>query len=95
MSTEPLLEVRGLAGIYLRDTTFTLHAGEVLGIAGLPDSGRDELPRLLTDRSSMAYAGEVRVAAPTPEWIDVLGRGRTTPSPSSRPTAAARASSAR
>ena len=68
VSTEPLLEVRGLAGVYLRNTTFALHRGEVLGIAGLPDSGRDELPRLLTDRSSMAYDGEVRVAGPSPRW---------------------------
>jgi len=66
--TEPLLEVRSLAGVYLRNTTFTLNRGEVLGIAGLPDSGRDELPRLLTDRSSMAYGGEVRVAGPSPQW---------------------------
>jgi ribose transport system ATP-binding protein len=67
VSTEPILEVRGLAGIYLRDTTFTLHRGEVLGIAGLPDSGRDELPRLLTDRSANAYDGEVRTPA-QPNW---------------------------
>ena len=63
VASEPILEVKGLAGIYLQDTSFTLHKGEVLGIAGLPDSGRDELPRLLTDRRPMAYGGEVRVGA--------------------------------
>ena len=65
-----LLEVKGLAGTYLRDTTFTLHEGEVLGIAGLPDSGRDELPRLLTDRPEHATAGRVRLDADA-EWTDI------------------------
>jgi ribose transport system ATP-binding protein len=67
--TEPLLEVRDLVGVYLRGATFTLHRGEVLGIAGLPDSGRDELPRLLTDRSRHAYDGEVRMPAESPDWV--------------------------
>jgi ABC-type sugar transport system ATPase subunit len=67
----PLLEVRGLAGTYLRDTSFTLHAGEVLGIAGLPDSGRDELPRVLTDRCDHATAGSVRMTSVSPDWVDI------------------------
>ena len=46
-----------LSGVYLRATTFTLHEGEVLGIAGLPDSGRDELPRVLTDRARVRQRG--------------------------------------
>ncbi len=66
----PLLEVKGLAGVYLRDTTFTVYQGEVLGIAGLPDSGRDELPRLLTDRRTHASAGSIRLA-PAAGWTDI------------------------
>ena len=42
----------------------------MLGIAGLPDSGRDELPRLLTDRPEHASAGLVRVGS-DPEWVDI------------------------
>ncbi len=39
------LAVRGLASKddNVRDVSFELHKGEVLGIAGLPDSGKDEL----------------------------------------------------
>jgi ribose transport system ATP-binding protein len=69
--SQPLLEVKGLAGTYLRDTTFTLHAGEVLGIAGLPDSGRDELPRILTDQVGHATAGSIRLSSVSSEWMSL------------------------
>jgi ribose transport system ATP-binding protein len=70
--SERLLEARDLSGVYLRATTFTLHAGEVLGIAGLPDSGRDELPRVLTDRARLASGGSLRLD-PDVEWTDING----------------------
>jgi ABC-type sugar transport system ATPase subunit len=44
---EVLLSVRGLSGRRLQDVSFDVHAGEVLGIAGLLGSGRSELGRLL------------------------------------------------
>ena len=45
---EVLVEARGLGlrGAY-RDVDFTLHAGEILGIAGVIGSGREELSRTL------------------------------------------------
>jgi len=44
----PLLEARGLrSGNRVRDVSFSLHAGEILGIAGLMGSGRTELARCL------------------------------------------------
>jgi ribose transport system ATP-binding protein len=61
LSNRPALQVQNLCGRYLRGTTFTLLQGEVLGVAGLPDSGRDELPRLLTDQSRYAVTGKVRL----------------------------------
>ena len=70
--SERLLDARDLSGVYLRATTFTLHAGEVLGIAGLPDSGRDELPRMLTDRARLASGGSLRLD-PDVEWTDIAG----------------------
>jgi ribose transport system ATP-binding protein len=58
---EVLLEVAGLSqpGV-VRDVSLSLHAGEVLGIAGLMGSGRTELARILfgLDR---AQAGSVRL----------------------------------
>jgi ribose transport system ATP-binding protein len=45
---EPLLEARGLTHPdILEDVGFTLHSGEVLGVAGLMGSGRSELARIL------------------------------------------------
>lgn len=43
----PLLTVAGLSGHFCRDISFTLHRGEVLGVAGLIGSGRSELLRML------------------------------------------------
>ena len=44
----PLLEVRNLtAGPRVRDVTFALRPGEILGLAGLMGSGRTELARVL------------------------------------------------
>jgi ribose transport system ATP-binding protein len=65
------LEVRGLAGRYLRGASFTVHQGEVLGVAGLPADGRDELPRLITDAARSALAGWVRMPAVSDRWVDV------------------------
>jgi ribose transport system ATP-binding protein len=67
----PLLAVRGLTGRYLRGATFDVHPGEVLGIAGLPSDGRDELPRLITDSRRLAEGGEVRTAEDGAEWVDI------------------------
>lgn len=47
-NTQPLLEVRGLsAGTRVKEVSFTLHAGEIIGLAGLMGSGRTELARAL------------------------------------------------
>jgi ribose transport system ATP-binding protein len=59
---EVLLEARGLsAGPRVRDVSFTLHAGEILGLAGLMGSGRTELARCLfgIDKTT---SGELLVA---------------------------------
>ena len=53
------LAVRGLArGSVVRDVSFDLHAGEVLGLAGLVGSGRTELLRLI-DGADRKDAGDV------------------------------------
>jgi ribose transport system ATP-binding protein len=40
---EPVLVVENLSGASLLEANFTLHAGEVVGIAGLTGSGREEI----------------------------------------------------
>ncbi|HEV7825289.1 MAG TPA: sugar ABC transporter ATP-binding protein [Mycobacteriales bacterium] len=56
---EPLLEVRGLhAGRRVRDVSFRVDAGEILGLAGLMGSGRTELARCLFGIDRLE-AGEV------------------------------------
>ena len=60
---EPLLEVTGLSGA-LKPTraSFTLHRGEVLGIAGLVGAGRTELLRALAGLDPIA-SGRVKLGA--------------------------------
>jgi len=58
---EVLLEARGLnAGPRVRDVSFTLHAGEIVGLAGLMGSGRTELARVLFGIDALR-GGEVLV----------------------------------
>ncbi|MDQ2654289.1 MAG: sugar ABC transporter ATP-binding protein [Chloroflexota bacterium] len=57
----PLLTVRGLnAGARVRDITFDLYPGEILGFAGLMGSGRTELARALFGIDAID-AGEVLI----------------------------------
>jgi len=47
LAGEPLLEVDALSGPRLRGIKFTIHRGEVLGVAGLVGCGRSELTRII------------------------------------------------
>ncbi len=71
---EVLLDVSKLSGTHRpHDASFTLHRGEVLGIAGLVGAGRTELLRALAGLDPIA-SGQVRLgvhtgpAAPTARW---------------------------
>jgi ribose transport system ATP-binding protein len=54
-----VLEAKAISGLIIVNTTFDVHAGEVLGVAGLRGSGREELLSLLY--GSVSRLGEVRV----------------------------------
>ncbi len=56
-----LLEVERYTGHGLRDISFTLHAGEILGIFGLMGAGRTELAKMLYG-ALQPQGGELRLA---------------------------------
>jgi ABC-type sugar transport system ATPase subunit len=65
-----VLRVDGLSGGHVRDVSFSLRAGEVLGLAGLIGAGRTETARLLigaepAERGRVLLDGaEVRIGSP-------------------------------
>ncbi|GAA0908372.1 sugar ABC transporter ATP-binding protein [Virgisporangium aurantiacum] len=58
---EALLSVSNLSGGSLADLSFTARPGEIIGFAGLPGSGYDEVPYLLTG-ARPAGGGRIRFA---------------------------------
>lgn len=59
---EPLLEVEGLSSPLFHDISFTVRAGEIVGLAGLVGAGRSEVARAVFgvdgyDRGSVRLAG--------------------------------------
>jgi ribose transport system ATP-binding protein len=56
-----ILRVEGVArGVRLRDVSFTLHRGEVLGVAGLLGAGRTELARVIAG-ADVPDAGRIAI----------------------------------
>jgi ribose transport system ATP-binding protein len=79
-SGEVALEVQGLAAPGLREASFTLRRGEILGIFGLMGSGRTEMVRALVGLArpaagSLAVRGRARslAGAPAERLADGLG----------------------
>ncbi|RIK86580.1 MAG: D-xylose ABC transporter ATP-binding protein [Hyphomicrobiales bacterium] len=58
--SETLMQVTNLTGVRARDVSFDLRAGEILGIAGLPGSGADEVMDLLFARNRR-QAGRIAI----------------------------------
>jgi ribose transport system ATP-binding protein len=78
VQTEPLLSVRGLGRrTRLRDISFDVHPGEIVGVAGLVGSGRTELLRAIfgaepPDRGEVFVRGHrARIGSPQ----DAIRRG--------------------
>ncbi len=76
---EAILEVTGLSGVEKPDAAaFTLHRGEVLGIAGLMGAGRTELLRAIFGLDPLR-SGKVRLgacmgpASPARRWAQGMG----------------------
>lgn len=58
--SDAALSVRGLVGDVVRDLSFTIHGGEILGLTGLAGMGHDEVPELVFGHHA-PRAGEVRL----------------------------------
>ena len=59
-TAEPVLRVEALSGGPVRDVSFTLHRGEILGVSGLVGAGRTELMRLIAG-ADRPVAGRVEI----------------------------------
>ncbi len=60
-SGEPVLSASGISGTQVRDFSLTLHAGEIVGIAGILGSGREQLGPMLFG-AQHRFGGRVEVA---------------------------------
>ncbi len=58
---EVVLSVRGLSGVAVRELSLEVHAGEIVGLAGLVGMGQNEVPYLLFG-AQQARAGDITVA---------------------------------
>jgi ABC-type sugar transport system ATPase subunit len=81
-SGAPVLQVRGLTrhGLFA-DVSFSVHRGEILGIAGLLGAGRTEVMRAIfgadrVDAGSIAVNGQT-ISAATPKQMKEAGLGYT------------------
>lgn len=77
--TETMLEVKHLSNDYLKDVSFELRRGEILGFAGLVGAGRTELARAIFGIDSID-SGEIwlkgkRISCKTPQDAIRLGIG--------------------
>ena len=70
----PALRLRGAAGRFLRGVDLEVQAGEIVGLAGLPGSGREELPYAIAGAAPGA-TGELRLAQDS-AWRPVGRRDR-------------------
>lgn len=68
---DTVLELRNLHGRFAKGVSFQLHRGEILGLAGLAGSGREEIPYALAGALGYGVDGEVRMPASSPDWKTV------------------------
>ncbi|MDX6639118.1 MAG: ribose transport system ATP-binding protein [Solirubrobacteraceae bacterium] len=57
VSAGVVLDARDVVGRHLRGVSLSLHAGEVVGVAGLLGSGREELPYVLAGGTTLGVSG--------------------------------------
>lgn len=66
------LEVTNLVGRYLRGVSFAIRQGEIVGVAGLLGSGREELPYVVAGAESEGVTGTFTIGGETQTELSVL-----------------------
>src|SRR4051812_42292965 len=66
-----VLELRDVAGHWLRGVDLDVHRGEILGIAGLAGAGVLELPYVIAGCAKHPATGRLRMPGRSEEWHDV------------------------
>jgi len=69
------LQAKNLRSRYLKGVDFSLRKGEVLGLAGLAGSGREELPYAVAGALGGDAAGSIRLAERGDQWLDLGDTG--------------------
>ncbi|MBK5247931.1 MAG: sugar ABC transporter ATP-binding protein [Actinomycetales bacterium] len=72
---DPLLKVSGLSGNMVRDVSFAIDRGEIVGVAGMLGSGRSELGRLLFG-AQPPTAGSIELRGAPADFRDPRGAVR-------------------
>jgi ribose transport system ATP-binding protein len=67
----PAMSIKGVTGRYLQDVSLDLHVGEVLGIAGLLGSGREELPYAVAGAAGPGVTGSFTVGGVTLDRLTI------------------------
>jgi ABC-type sugar transport system ATPase subunit len=60
-TSAPVLTARGLAGRWLEDVDLSVWPGEIVGVAGVLGSGREELPYILASAYFAPVSGQVTI----------------------------------
>ncbi len=70
-----VLELRDVHARRLQGLSLEVHRGEILGIAGLPGDGVQELPYVIAGHSPHPATGAIRLSQRSDEWTDIADGG--------------------
>jgi len=66
-----VLAARGVCGRYLRDVDVQVREGQIVGVAGLLGSGREELPYILAGAETTGVTGTFTIAGETHDVLSI------------------------
>jgi ribose transport system ATP-binding protein len=66
-----VLDVRDVAGRWLRGASLEVHRGEILGVAGLAGAGIHELPYAIAGTPEHPVKGRIRLPERSATWVEI------------------------